>query len=80
MKHIAVIGAGAWGTALVAETKPEGWHADASQAEAAWTAGNAVLPLSGLTDGNMGLLSLNIVAAGPYVVEAQKEDVQVLSA
>lgn len=64
----------------LAETKPEGWHADASQAEAAWTAGNAVLPLSGLTDGNMGLLSLNIVAAGPYVVEAQKEDVQVLSA
>ncbi|MFT8464556.1 Hint domain-containing protein [Acetobacter persici] len=64
----------------LAETKPEGWHADASQAEAAWTAGNAVLPLSGLTDGNMGLLSLNVVAAGPYVVEAQKEDVQVLSA
>ncbi|MCP9320087.1 Hint domain-containing protein [Acetobacter persici] len=64
----------------LAETKPEGWHADASQAEAAWTAGNAVLPLSGLTDGNMGLLSLNVVAAGPYVVEAQKGDVQVLSA
>lgn len=62
------------------ETKPEGWHADASQAEAAWTAGNAVLPLSGLTDGNMGLLSLNVVAAGPYVVETQKEEVQVLSA
>ncbi|WP_415456374.1 Hint domain-containing protein [Acetobacter persici] len=64
----------------LAETQPEGWHADASQAEAAWTAGNAVLPLSGLTDGNMGLLSLNVVAAGPYVVKAQKEDVQVLSA
>ncbi|KXV77279.1 Hint domain-containing protein [Acetobacter cerevisiae] len=66
--------------AHLAEAKPEGWHADMSQADVAWTTGNAVLPLSGLTEGNMGLLSLNILSAGPYVEEAQKEDAQVLSA
>ncbi|MFT8308261.1 Hint domain-containing protein [Acetobacter malorum] len=66
--------------AHLAEAKPEGWHADMSRADVAWTTGNAVLPLAGLTEGNMGLLSLNILSAGPYVEEVQKEDAQVLSA
>ncbi|MFT8723327.1 MAG: Hint domain-containing protein [Acetobacter malorum] len=66
--------------AHLAETKPKGWHADMSRADVAWTTGNAVLPLAGLTEGNMGLLSLNILSAGPYVEEGQKEDAQVLSA
>ncbi|GBQ78047.1 hypothetical protein AA14337_1007 [Acetobacter malorum DSM 14337] len=66
--------------AHLAETKPKGWHADMSRADVAWTTGNAVLPLAGLTEGNMGLLSLNILSAGPYVEEVQKEDAQVLSA
>ncbi|WP_281700584.1 Hint domain-containing protein [Acetobacter malorum] len=66
--------------AHLAEAKPEGWHADMSRADVAWTTGNAVLPLAGLTEGNMGLLSLNILSAGPYVEEVRKEDAQVLSA
>nr|WP_298795826.1 Hint domain-containing protein [uncultured Acetobacter sp.] len=64
----------------LAETKPEGWHADVNQHDIAWTTGNAVLPLPNLTEGTMGLLSLNILSAGPYIEDAQKEVTQVLSA
>lgn len=64
----------------LAETKPEGWHADVNQHDIAWTTGNAVLPLPNLTEGTMGLLSLNILSAGPYIEDAQKEVIQVLSA
>lgn len=47
-------------TAHLAEAKPEGWHADMGWAGVAWTNGNAVLPLTGLTEGHMGLLSLQV--------------------
>lgn len=67
-------------TAHLAEAKPEGWHADMGWAGVAWTNGNAVLPLTGLTEGHMGLLSLQVLAAGPYVVAAQTEGAQALTA
>lgn len=58
-------------THLQAE-KPEGWY-NTDQTDHAWTNGNAILPLEeSLTQGNIGLLSVTLVAAGPYVVTAQQ--------
>ncbi|ARW11620.1 Hint domain-containing protein [Acetobacter ascendens] len=50
--------------------KPEGWH-DTNWTDCAWTNGNAVLPLGDVTKGKMGLLSMTIRAAGPYLVQNQ---------
>ncbi|KXV77973.1 hypothetical protein AD954_04940 [Acetobacter cerevisiae] len=52
--------------------KPEGWY-KTDWTDCAWTNGNAVLPLGEyLTNGKIGILSMTIRAAGPYIVEAQK--------
>ncbi|KXV72554.1 hypothetical protein AD952_03940 [Acetobacter cerevisiae] len=48
--------------------KPEGWY-ESDETDCAWTNGNAVLPLGDyLTRGKMGILSVTIRAAGPYLV------------
>ncbi|MGD7070961.1 Hint domain-containing protein [Acetobacter sp. AAB5] len=48
--------------------KPEGWY-DTDWTDCAWTNGDAVLPLGDhLTHGKMGILSLIIRAAGPYLM------------
>uniref|UniRef100_UPI000474BB84 Hint domain-containing protein n=1 Tax=Acetobacter ascendens TaxID=481146 RepID=UPI000474BB84 len=58
-------------THLQAE-KPEGWHAT-DWTDCAWTNGNAVLPLGEhLRHGKMGILSMTIRAAGPYLIDDQK--------
>lgn len=65
---------------LTAE-KPAGWHADMAWDGVAWTSGNAELPLGDhLSNGKMGLLSITVRAAGPYVVENQKPTTSVKSA
>ncbi|OAG71613.1 outer membrane protein [Acetobacter malorum] len=57
---------------LTAE-KPAGWHADMAWDGVAWTSGNAELPLGDhLTHGKMGILSMTVRAAGPYIVDNQK--------
>ncbi|MCP1201904.1 Hint domain-containing protein [Acetobacter oryzoeni] len=66
-------------TAHLQAEKPAGWH-DTDWTDCAWTNGNAVLPLGECTKGNMGLLSLNIRAAGPYVEHEADKQTQVLSA
>ena len=66
-------------TAHLQAEKPAGWH-DTDWTDCAWTNGNAVLPLGDFTKGNMGLLSLTIRAAGPYVLHETGKQAQVLSA
>ncbi|GBR60939.1 hypothetical protein AA18889_2543 [Acetobacter senegalensis DSM 18889] len=66
-------------TAHLQAEKPAGWH-DTDWTDCAWTNGNAELPLGECTKGNMGLLSLNIRAAGPYVEHEADKQAQVLSA
>ena len=66
-------------TAHLQAEKPAGWH-DTDWTDCAWTNGNAMLPLGECTKGNMGLLSLNIRAAGPYVEHEADKQAQVLSA
>ena len=52
--------------------KPEGWHADMEWEGVAWTNGNATLLLGdSLKHGKMGILSLTVKAAGPYLTEEQ---------
>ncbi|KAA8403074.1 hypothetical protein FKW15_11725 [Acetobacter sp. DmW_125133] len=58
-------------TAHLQNKKPEGWHAT-EWTDCAWTTGNAELPLGDhLTHGKMGILSLSIRAAGPYLAQTQ---------
>ncbi|GBR51861.1 hypothetical protein CSR02_05165 [Acetobacter pomorum] len=53
--------------------KPDGWHADMGLAGAAWTDGNAQLSLENhLTHGQIGILSIAILAAGPYLLKTQQ--------
>ncbi|ASC05083.1 hypothetical protein WSS15_01630 [Acetobacter pasteurianus] len=66
-------------TAHLQAHKPEGWH-DTDWTDCAWTNGNAVLPLGDFTKGSMGLLSLTVRAAGPYLLDESEKQVQVLSA
>ncbi|QHM91092.1 Hint domain-containing protein [Acetobacter pasteurianus] len=59
-------------TAHLQAEKPAGWHAS-DWTDCAWTNGDAVLPLGDyLTNGNMGILSMTIQQAGPYLAEDQK--------
>lgn len=52
--------------------KPEGWHADMGWEGVAWTNGNAELPLGDhLAHGKMGILSMTVCAAGPYIKDNQ---------
>lgn len=54
-------------TAHLQSEKPEGWH-DTDWADCAWTNGDAMLPLDKqLIDGQIGILSITIRAAGPYL-------------
>ncbi|ASL40293.1 hypothetical protein CBI36_07380 [Acetobacter oryzifermentans] len=58
-------------TAHLQSEKPVGWHAT-DWTDCAWTNGDAVLPLDELTQSGMGILSLNIRAAGPYLEQNTK--------
>ncbi|GAB30949.1 hypothetical protein BJI49_06545 [Acetobacter pasteurianus] len=60
-------------------SKPEGWH-DMGWQDCAWTDGNALLPLHNIVTSKMGILSLEVRAAGPYVVQADQQEYAVLSA
>lgn len=60
--------------------KPEGWHAT-DWTDCAWTNGNAELPLGDhLAHGKMGILSMTIRAAGPYIKDNQTATKSVKSA
>ncbi|MEW9298800.1 Hint domain-containing protein [Acetobacter oryzifermentans] len=51
--------------------KPEGWH-DTDWTDCAWTNGNAKLPLGNhLARGEMGILSITLRAAGPYLLPSE---------
>ncbi|MFT9064276.1 MAG: Hint domain-containing protein [Acetobacter persici] len=51
--------------------KPAGWY-PSEGAQCVWTNGDAELPLGDyLTEGKMGILSLQILAAGPYIIRAE---------
>ncbi|MGV4856966.1 membrane protein [Acetobacter indonesiensis] len=53
--------------------KPQGWHADMGWQGAAWTDGNAILSLGDLLKhGKMGILSVSVLAAGPYLKNEKK--------
>lgn len=59
-------------TSHLQSEKPGGWHAT-DWTDCAWTSGNAELPLGDhLTHGKMGILSMTVRAAGPYIVINQK--------
>ncbi|MCP1242279.1 hypothetical protein GOB86_06340 [Acetobacter lambici] len=45
-----------------------GWHALEANAVSRWTTGYAELPLKGMKEGQMGLLTIQVHAAGPFVV------------
>ncbi|MGD7070960.1 Hint domain-containing protein [Acetobacter sp. AAB5] len=56
-------------TSHLQSEKPDGWY-ETDWTDCAWTNGNAFLPLeSDQLQKNMGLLSLTIRAAGPYVAQ-----------
>ncbi|MFP2871891.1 Hint domain-containing protein [Acetobacter tropicalis] len=68
-------------TSHLTTEKPAGWHADMAWDGVAWTSGNAELPLGDhLSNGKMGILSVTVCAAGPYVVENQTTTKSVKSA
>ncbi|GAN68234.1 Hint domain-containing protein [Acetobacter orleanensis] len=53
--------------------KPAGWY-QADDTRCVWTNGNAELPLGNhLANGKMGILSLTIIAAGPYNLSHQDD-------
>lgn len=55
--------------------KPEGWY-EADATDCAWTNGNAILPLGDyLLREKVGILSLTIKAAGPYLHNTEYEEV-----
>ncbi|ARW10056.1 Hint domain-containing protein [Acetobacter ascendens] len=66
-------------TEHLAPSKPEGWH-DMGWTDCAWTDGNAVLPLHNIMTSKMGILSLEIRAAGPYVLHDQPHECVALTA
>ncbi|ATJ92303.1 MULTISPECIES: Hint domain-containing protein [Acetobacter] len=62
-------------TSHLSTEKPQGWHADMGWQGAAWTDGNANLPLGDLLKhGKMGILSISVLAAGPYLENENKAD------
>lgn len=63
----------------LAPSKPEGWH-DMGWQDCAWTNGNALLPLHNIVTSKMGILSLEVRASGPYVVQADQQEYAALSA
>lgn len=63
----------------LAPSKPEGWH-DMGLQDCAWTDGNAFLPLHHIVTSRMGILSLEVRAAGPYVAQADQQEYVTLSA
>ncbi len=53
--------------------KPDGWH-NTEWTDCAWTNGNALLPLEDhLSCGNIGILSITLRAAGPFLVNHQNK-------
>ncbi|WP_124297711.1 Hint domain-containing protein [Acetobacter pasteurianus] len=59
-------------TSHLQENKPAGWHAT-DWTDCAWTNGDAVLPLTDfLSYGKMGILSITLRAAGPYLTNTRK--------
>ncbi|MEW9299328.1 Hint domain-containing protein [Acetobacter oryzifermentans] len=59
-------------TAHLQEGKPAGWY-DTDWTDCAWTNGDAELPLGDhLIHGKMGILSMTIRAAGPYLLDTKK--------
>ncbi|WP_338332199.1 Hint domain-containing protein [Acetobacter sp. LMG 32666] len=50
-----------------------GWHALEANASSRWTTGYAELPLKGMKEGQMGLLTIQVHAAGPFVVAPPAE-------
>ncbi|GAN61530.1 hypothetical protein ACI01nite_23130 [Acetobacter cibinongensis] len=68
-------------TSHLATEKPTGWHTDKTWDGVAWTGGNAELPLGDhLSNGEMGILSVTICAAGPYLKNNQAKQNLVKSA
>lgn len=60
-------------TSHLTTEKPQGWHSDMEWQGAAWTDGNATLPLGDLLKhGKMGILSVSVLAAGPYLKNEKK--------
>lgn len=60
-------------TSHLTTEKPQGWHSDMEWKGAAWTDGNATLPLGDLLKhGKMGILSVSVLAAGPYLKNEEK--------
>lgn len=45
-----------------------GWHVVEADGTRRWTTGYAELPIKGMKEGQMGLLSIQVQAAGPFVV------------
>lgn len=71
--HLAAAGKQHDIIAHLKQDKPEGWH-ETDWADCAWTNGNALLPLEDhLIDHEMGLLSLTIRAAGPYIANTETQ-------
>lgn len=46
-----------------------GWHTVEAAGVSRWTSGYAELPLKGMKEGQMGLLTIQVLAAGPYKVD-----------
>lgn len=66
-------------TAHLQAEKPAGWHVS-DRADCSCTNGNALLPLGEAPTAGMSMLSVEILAAGPYVVREDAQDALALTA
>lgn len=57
----------------------QGWHGVDAGHSMRWTAGRAEIPLSGRKPGALAMLSVRIVAAGPYVLEDVQTEQKIAS-
>ncbi|WP_408740376.1 Hint domain-containing protein [Acetobacter senegalensis] len=54
---------------IMQDANLQGWHGVDAGRSARWTAGHAEIPLVERTPGALAMLSVQIIAAGPYVLE-----------
>ncbi|WP_227004807.1 Hint domain-containing protein [Acetobacter senegalensis] len=57
----------------------QGWHGVDAGHSMRWTAGHAEIPLVERTPGALAMLSVQIIAAGPYVLEGEQTEQKVAS-
>lgn len=64
---------------IMQDANLQGWHGVDAGHSMRWTAGHAEIPLVERTPGALAMLSVQIIAAGPYVLEGEQTEQKVAS-